>query len=398
MPKQLLTEGVWSACDFPASSPMERQPLHLYTLLARGDLQWITSAHIHWPDVGEEAAESGVWCPQDGEVSERDMGLSGMATHARAGRGEFCPPVLIGHSGILFSVDGHRCSHPCSEQSPLLDLCAPGYGVITERNSISASGTPHNHWRLAVKRRGAARERALLSARLIGSFLTHARCSDRGNWEVLQERELSNIHKQIVYIYKKKTHCEIFISAAVATTLSGGQRRAQGTATGCLRKGRPRDLLRERAALWWQSPSHQKLLVTKTQRRRLQLSDDPLRRPIPSRAVQRSHAMIPGVHWSGSPLPCWFSPPIHLHQPQLAKNPTSRLFLFPDSLSPFEQLFHLRAGLLQYVGSTQEYQDAKSKNASPSIWTMARGKACSVSGGSVMSVFPHGGDDDRGDM
>src|SRR5262249_52987690 len=40
----------------------------------------------------------------------------------------------------------------------------------------------------------------------------------------------------------------------------------------------------------------------------------------------------------------------------------------------------------------------EAKNASPSICRMARGKACSVSGGSAMSVFPHSGDDDRSDM
>src|SRR5688500_6826073 len=63
--------------------------------------------------------------------------------------------------------------------------------------------------------------------------------------------------------------------------------------------------------------------LTKTQRRCLKLSDDPLRRQLPSRAVQRSRAMTPMAQEASSPLPCWFSPSLHLHQPQRAKNPTS---------------------------------------------------------------------------
>jgi hypothetical protein len=120
--------------------------------------------------------------------------------------------------------------------------------------------------------------------------------------------------------------------------------------------------------------------LTKTQKRCLKRSDDSLRRQLPSRAVQRPHAMTPMTQEASSPLPCGLSSSLHLHQSQRANNPTSRLCRFPDSPSPFKQLPHLRAGFFQYVGSTQEYQDAKSKKASPSIWSIARGKEWSISG------------------
>jgi hypothetical protein len=102
--------------------------------------------------------------------------------------------------------------------------------------------------------------------------------------------------------------------------------------------------------------------LTKTQKRCLKRSDDSLRRQLPSRAVQRPHAMTPMTQEASSPLPCGLSSSLHLHQSQRANNPTSRLCRFPDSPSPFKQLPHLRAGFFQYVGSTQEYQDAKSKS------------------------------------
>jgi len=429
MPKQLLTESIWSTCRFLTSSLLERQLLPLYTPSARWDLRWITPAHRHWPDVGEEPAERVVWRPEDSEVSEGDMGLRGVATHGRAGGREVCTRVIIDHGGILFSVEGQRYSHPCSDKGPLLDLCDPDHCVITESDRISAADTPHDHWISAVKRRGAAKERALLSARLTASLLTHARQSefavrvptddvatlqatisrvgsrrwacwalggglswtqtyarrgDRGNREVRHWVELKNIHKQIVFYLNKKTRGEVPVFETTSVTLSGGQNLRQHAPICFAQKETASDLLQERATMQVQLPLYQKLLVIKKRRHRRNLLDTPRRYQIPPCTGKRSLVVMPVSHQPGLPLRLWCSRHRHRRQLQLSKSPTTLLFLCPDSPSTLEQLPHLRAGLLQYVGSTQEYQDAKSKNASPSIWMVARGNDDNMSGMSLM--------------
>ena len=94
--------------------------------------------------------------------------------------------------------------------------------------------------------------------------------------------------------------------------------------------------------------------------------------------------MMPVSQQPGFLLRLWCARRTHRRQLQRSKSPTTLLFLFPDSPSSLEQFPHLRAGLLQYVGSTQEYQDDKSKNASPSICMIARENEDNVSGVSLM--------------
>src|SRR5689334_18905260 len=134
------------------------------------------------------------------------------------------------------------------------------------------------------------------------------------------------------------------------------------------------------------SPSSARWDLTKTQKRCRKRSDDSLRRQLPSRTVQRSRAMTPMMQEASPPLPCGRSSSLHPHQSQSAKNPTSRLCHFPDSPSPFKQFPHPRAGFFQSVGSSQEYRDAKSKNASPSMCTIARRNDDNESGVSLMAV------------
>jgi len=129
----------------------------------------------------------------------------------------------------------------------------------------------------------------------------------------------------------------------------------------------------------------QKLLVTKRRGRRRNLLDSPRCYQIPLRIGKRSLFVMPETQQPGLSLRLWYSRRMPRRQLQRSKSLTTLLFLFPDSPSSLEQLPHLRAGFLQYVGSTQEYQDDKSKNASPSIWMTARGKEDNVSGMSLMS-------------
>jgi hypothetical protein len=287
MLKQLLPEGIGVSFYCLPSSPLEKQSLHLRQS-ACWDLWWVTPAHLHWPDRGDAPAGMAVWRPEDGAMSESNMGRSGMTAHARAGgegkmhTGEYrsrWDPFLCRRTPQLPSLfRGESAPRPLR----------PWYGVITERNRISESGTPHLHWRSAVKRRGAARERALLDARPRGSRLTHARRDDHSKREGQHGVRLNDIHKQVVFNSNTETNYEISASEVLAVTLSGGHRWAQSTSTSVPWKGMRRDLLRARAARRWRRPPRQKLLVMKTQRRCLQRSVDPLRRQIPSRAVWKS--------------------------------------------------------------------------------------------------------------
>jgi DNA invertase Pin-like site-specific DNA recombinase len=90
----------------------------------------------------ERAQEFG-WRPAEIEVSDGDLGLSGAATHHRAGFKELLARVTLGEVGIILSVEVQRLSRNCSDWYPLLDLCGYKHCLIADRDGVYDPGTPN---------------------------------------------------------------------------------------------------------------------------------------------------------------------------------------------------------------------------------------------------------------
>jgi DNA invertase Pin-like site-specific DNA recombinase len=96
----------------------------------------------------ERAMELG-WRPEEIEIIDGDLGLSGTATHYREGFKELLPRVTLGEVGIILSVEVQRLSRNCSDWYPLLDLCGYKHCLIADRDGVYEPGTPNGRMLLA---------------------------------------------------------------------------------------------------------------------------------------------------------------------------------------------------------------------------------------------------------
>jgi DNA invertase Pin-like site-specific DNA recombinase len=91
------------------------------------------------------------WRPEDIEISDGDLGLSGAATHYREGFKELLARVTVGEVGIILSVEVHRLSRNCSDWYPLLDICGYKHCLLADRDGGYDPGTPKGRLLLGLK-------------------------------------------------------------------------------------------------------------------------------------------------------------------------------------------------------------------------------------------------------
>lgn len=103
------------------------------------------------------------WRPDDIEIIDGDLGLSGAATHYREGFKELLTRVTLGEVGLILSVEVQRLSRNCSDWYPLLDICGYKHGLIADRDGVYDPGTPHGRLLLGLK--GQLSEMALYTLR-----------------------------------------------------------------------------------------------------------------------------------------------------------------------------------------------------------------------------------------
>jgi hypothetical protein len=112
-------------------------------------------------------------------------------------------------------------------------------------------------------------------------------------------------------------------------------------------------IARELSAAGLRSPLHQDLLVSTVKGLRLKHSCFIPRPQSHPRSIVGSLTVTQVAHRLGL-SGHWLYDRIHNGQIHIHKDPTSRLFLFPDHPSTLDRLTHLRAGHLQHVGFGQE--------------------------------------------
>jgi len=174
---------------------------------------------------------------------------------------------------------------------------------------------------------------------------------------VIQRRGRDRVQMRIVWRGGEVTECEIPIPVGSLAALSSGQaleaRVLQLQAAGKSDQA----IAQELTAAGFRSPMRQELLVSTVRGLRLkhrclitQHQSHPRHIAGSLTVTQLAHRLGLSVHWLYDRI---HNGQIHVH-----KDPTTRLFLFPDHPTTLERLTQLRAGHLQHVGFGQEYQDA----------------------------------------
>ncbi len=92
------------------------------------------------------------WHPDDIEVIDSDLGLTGATAKPRAGFQELVAQVTLGQAGIILSVDVTRLSRNCSDWYPLLDVCGYRGCLIADNDGIYDPGSANGRLLLGLKR------------------------------------------------------------------------------------------------------------------------------------------------------------------------------------------------------------------------------------------------------
>jgi DNA invertase Pin-like site-specific DNA recombinase len=121
----------------------------------------------------ERARELG-WRPEEIEIIDGDLGLSGAATHYREGFKELLARVTLGEVGIILSVEVQRLSRNCSDWYPLLDICGYKHCLIADRDGVYDPGTPNGRLLLGLKGQLSEMELYTIRARMTAGLLNKA--------------------------------------------------------------------------------------------------------------------------------------------------------------------------------------------------------------------------------
>jgi DNA invertase Pin-like site-specific DNA recombinase len=97
-------------------------------------------------------AESLGWHPEDIELIDADLGLTGASAQHRTGFQEVVAKVSLGQVGIILSVDVTRLSRNCSDWYPLLDLCGWRGCLIADNDGLYDPGSANGRLLLGLKR------------------------------------------------------------------------------------------------------------------------------------------------------------------------------------------------------------------------------------------------------
>src|SRR5215211_9523232 len=72
------------------------------------------------------------WRPDQLQVIDADLGISGTSIQSRTGFKDMVAQVTLGHVGIILSYDVTRLSRNCSDWYPLLDVCGYQHCLIAD--------------------------------------------------------------------------------------------------------------------------------------------------------------------------------------------------------------------------------------------------------------------------
>src|SRR5947207_9577004 len=115
------------------------------------------------------------WRPQDIEIIDADLGMTGASAAHRLGFQEVVTKVTLGRVGIILSVNVARFSRNCSDWYPLLDVCGYRDCLIADRDGIYDPGSANGRLLLGLKGQLSELELHTIRARMTAGLLNKAR-------------------------------------------------------------------------------------------------------------------------------------------------------------------------------------------------------------------------------
>lgn len=100
----------------------------------------------------EQRAQSLGWRPEDIEIIDTDLGLTGASAQHRSGFQELVTKVTLGQVGLILSSDVTRLARNCSDWYPLLDVCGYRDCLIADHDGIYDPGSTNGRLLLGLKR------------------------------------------------------------------------------------------------------------------------------------------------------------------------------------------------------------------------------------------------------
>jgi DNA invertase Pin-like site-specific DNA recombinase len=123
----------------------------------------------------EQRAQSLGWRPEDIEVIDADLGLTGASAQQRMGFQELVTKVTLGQAGIILSSDVTRLSRNCSDWYPLLDVCGYRGCLIADQDGVYDPGSTNGRLLLGLKGQLSELELHTMQARMTAGLLNKAR-------------------------------------------------------------------------------------------------------------------------------------------------------------------------------------------------------------------------------
>lgn len=122
----------------------------------------------------QQRAQGLGWHPEDIEVIDADLGLTGASIQHRTGFQELVAKVTLGQAGLILSVDVTRLSRNCSDWYPLLDVCGYRGTLIADNDGIYDPGSANGRLLLGLKGQLSELELHTIRARMTAGLLNKA--------------------------------------------------------------------------------------------------------------------------------------------------------------------------------------------------------------------------------
>jgi DNA invertase Pin-like site-specific DNA recombinase len=114
------------------------------------------------------------WHPDDIEIIDSDLGLTGASAHHRTGFQELVARVSLGQVGLILSWEVTRLSRNCSDWYPLLDICGYRSCLIADSDGIYDPGSANGRLLLGLKGQLSELELHTIRARMTAGLLNKA--------------------------------------------------------------------------------------------------------------------------------------------------------------------------------------------------------------------------------
>ena len=118
------------------------------------------------------------WRPQDVEIIDTDLGLSGTAINHREGLKTLLGRVTLGEIGIILSYEVTRLCRNCSDWYPLLDVCGYKGCLIADNDGVYDPASANGRLLLGLKGQLSELELHTLRSRLNAGLLNKAQRGD----------------------------------------------------------------------------------------------------------------------------------------------------------------------------------------------------------------------------